>query len=151
MALSNQYLVYCIRKFNGAVTKDHKVIKTRKMNKFDEGKFLTDVASVCWERVVTQTDDVDKIIKNWSALFSSIIDKHAPILQMRVSEKYCSWINQDLKVLMRSRDRMKMVAVKRKSSTTMDLYRQLRNRVNTLNIQLKNSTFRIRYLLVKET
>ena len=141
MALSDHYLVYCIRKFNGAVTKDHKVIKTRKMNIFDEGQFLTDVASVCWERVVTQTDDVDIIVKNWSALFSWIIDKHAPILQMCVSEKYCPWINHDLKVLMRNRDRMKMVALKRKSSTMMDSYRQLRNRVNTLNIQLKKQYF----------
>ena len=37
MALSDHYLVYCIRKFNGEVTKDHKVIKTRKRNKFEEG------------------------------------------------------------------------------------------------------------------
>ena len=31
--------------------------------------FLNDVASVCWESVVTQTDDVDILVKNWSALF----------------------------------------------------------------------------------
>ena len=29
MALSDHYLVYCIRKFNGAVMKDHKVIKNK--------------------------------------------------------------------------------------------------------------------------
>ena len=87
MALSDHSLVYCIRKFNGEVTKDHKVIKTRKMNKFVEGQFLNDVASACYESVVTQTDDVDILVKNWSALFSMIIDKHAPIRQVRVSEK----------------------------------------------------------------
>ena len=64
LALSDHYLVYCIRKFNGEVTKDHKVIKTRKMRKFEEGQFLTDVASVCWVSVVTQTDDVGMIIEN---------------------------------------------------------------------------------------
>ena len=141
MALSDHYLVYCIRKFNGEVTKDHKVIKTRKMNKFEEGQFLTDVTSVFWESVVTQTDDIDILVKNWSALFSMIIDKHAPIMQMRVSEKYCPWINQELKALMRNRDRMKMVALKRKSSIMMESYRQLRNKVNTLNIKLKKQYF----------
>ena len=75
---------------------------------------------MCWESVVTQTDDVDILVKNWSALFSMIIDKHAPIMQMRVSEKYCPWINQELKALMRNRDRMKMVALNRKSSIMMD-------------------------------
>ena len=64
MALSEHYLVYCIRKFNGAVIKDHKVIKTRKMNKFDEGHFLNDVSIVCWEKVVTQTDDIDILVRN---------------------------------------------------------------------------------------
>ena len=68
IALSDHCLVYCIRNFNGEITKDHKVIKTRKMNKFEEGQFLTDVASVCWESVVTQTDDVDILVKNWSAM-----------------------------------------------------------------------------------
>ena len=62
MALSDDYLVYCIRKFNGEVTKDKKVIKTRKMNKFEEGQFLNDVASVFWESAVTQTDDVDILV-----------------------------------------------------------------------------------------
>ena len=69
MALSDHYLVYCLRKFNGEVTKDHKVIKTREMSKFEEGQFLNDVASVCWKSVVSQTDDVDILVKNWSALF----------------------------------------------------------------------------------
>ena len=83
------------------------------MNKFDEGHFLNDVSIVCWEKVVTQTVDIDILVRNWSALFSMIIDKHAPLMQMRVSEKYCPWINQDLKALMRNRDRMKMVALKK--------------------------------------
>ena len=34
-------MVYCIRKFNGAVEKDHKVIKTRKMKNFNEDAFLS--------------------------------------------------------------------------------------------------------------
>ena len=66
--------------------------------------------------VVTQTDDVDILVNNWSALFSMIIDKHASIMQIRVSEKYCPWINLGLKALMRNMDRLKMVALKRKSS-----------------------------------
>lgn len=31
VSLSDHYVVYCIRKFNGGVIKDHKMIKTRKM------------------------------------------------------------------------------------------------------------------------
>ena len=77
VTLSNRYLVYCIRKFNGAITVDQNVIKTRTMNKCKEGEFH--VASVCWESMVIQTDNVAIIVNNWSALFSTIIDKHASI------------------------------------------------------------------------
>ena len=34
------------------------------MNKFDEGHFLNDVSSVCWENVLTQTDDIDILVRN---------------------------------------------------------------------------------------
>ena len=77
------------------------------MNKCDEGQFLTDVASVCWESGVTQKNDEDILVKNWPALFSMIIDKHAPITQMRVCKKCCHWLNQELTALMRNSDRMK--------------------------------------------
>ena len=59
-------------------------------------------------------------------------------MQLRISEKFFPWINQDLKALMRSSDRMKMVALKRKSSVMMESYRQLRNKVN---IKLKKQYF----------
>ena len=111
------------------------------MNKFDKRHFLNDVTSVCWEKVITQTDDIGILVTKRSALFSMIIDKHVPLMQMRVSETYCPWINQDLKKLMRNRDRMKMVAKKRKSSIMMESYRQLRNKVNTMNTQLKKQCF----------
>ena len=42
---------------------------------------------------------------------------------------------------MRNRDMMKRVALKRKSSIMMESYRQLRNKVNAMNIKLKKQYF----------
>ena len=141
VSLSDHYLVSCIRRFNGAVEKGHKMIKTRKMKHFCEEAFLADVSGICWEQMVIQTDDIDVLVNNWSKLFSLIIEKHAPITKMRVSEKYCPWIDHDLKKLMRTRDRLKKAAAKRKSSLLMDSYRHVRNKVNVLNIQLKKQYY----------
>ena len=134
-------MVYCIQKFNGAVEKDHKRIKTRNMKNFKEDEFLSDVSDICWERMFLQTDDTNTLVNAWSALFSSIIGKHAPLREMRVSEKYWPWIDKDLKGLMIARDRLKKAALKNKSPILMDSYRQIRNRVNSLNIQLKKQYF----------
>ena len=141
VSLSDHYMVYCIRKFNGAVEKGHKMIKTRKMKNFNEDAFLADVSGICWERMLNETDDIDVLVSNWSNLFSLIIEKHAPMTVMRVSEKYCPWIDKDLKKLMQTRDKLKKVAAKRKSQLLMDSYRQVRNKVNVLNIQLKKQYY----------
>ena len=60
---------------------------------------------------------------------------------MRVSEKYCPWIDHDLKKLMRTRDRLKTAAAKRKSPLIMDSYRHDRNKVNVLDNQLKKQYY----------
>ena len=60
---------------------------------------------------------------------------------MRVSEKYCPWIDEGLRNLMQTRDRLKKAATKCKSSILMDSYRQTRNKVNTLNKQLKRQYY----------
>eukprot|EP00794_Sanderia_malayensis_P016541 gene16541-18216_t len=141
VSLSDHSMVYCIRKFNGAVEKGHKIIKTRKMKNFNVEAFLADVSGMCWEQMLTGTDDIDVLVSSWSSLFSLIIEKHAPMTVMRVSEKYCPWIDQDLKKLMQIRDKLKKAATKRKSQFLMDSYRQVRNKVNVLNIQLKQQYY----------
>ena len=74
-------------------------------------------------------------------MFCLIIEKHAPLIEMRVSEKYCPWINKDLRDLMQIRDKLKNSAIKGKSPILMDSYRQIRNNVNTLYVQLKKQHY----------
>ena len=141
VSLSDHYMVYCIRKFNGAVEKGHKKIKTRKMKNFNEEAFLADVSGICWEQMLTETDDINLLVNYWSEMFSLIIEKHAPLIEIRVSEKYCPWIDKDLRDLMRTKDKLKKSAVKGKSPILMDSYRQIRNKVNALNVQLKKQHY----------
>ena len=89
-------MVYCIRKFDGAVKEDHKQIKTQNMKNFEEQDFLSDVSNIRWEHMFQISNNVNTLANDWSALFSSLIEKHAPLREMRVSEKYCHWIDKHL-------------------------------------------------------
>ena len=111
------------------------------MKHFRENLFLCDVSGKCWGQFFHQTDDIDIPVNNLSSLFSSVIEKHAPLKEIQVSERYCPWIGKDLKRLMSTRDRLKTAALKSKSRILMDAYRQARNGVNSLNIQLKRQYF----------
>ena len=57
-------MVYCIRKFNGAVEKGHKMIKTRKMKNFNEEAFLADFSGICWEKMLIENGDIDVLVSN---------------------------------------------------------------------------------------
>ena len=95
VALSDHYLVYAVRKFRGGVTKQHKVIKTRQMKNFDKELFLADLASVDWQSLLHCSTDINVIVEEWTSMLSMIIQKHAPILERRVSERYSPWITPD--------------------------------------------------------
>ena len=141
VGMSDHYMVYCIRKFNGAVERDHKIIKTRKMKNFNQDAFLSDVSNICWEHIASKTDDVNYSVCEWTNLLSLTIEKHAPLSLIRVSEKCSPLINKELKTLMRTRDRLKKAAVKSKSPALMRSYRIARNATNTLNTQLKKKHY----------
>ena len=130
-------MVYCIRKLNGSISKNHKFIKTRNMKKFSEEAFLRDVASIDWEQALGFSSDANLLVQQFSDVFSQVIKKHAPLRQIRVSEKYCPWINSDSKNLIRTRDELKRSAVKHKSQHLMNSYKQYRNQANALNEKLK--------------
>ena len=71
---------------------------------------------------------VDKLMK----AISFVIEKHAPSIEKRVSERYSPWPSPDLKALFRTSGRIKNAAVKAKSETLMNAYRQVRNQANNM-------------------
>ena len=89
ISLSDRFKVYCIRKLNGAMEKSHELIKTCKMKGFNELAFLSEIASIGWDQMVTETDDVNVLVNTWTHIFSLIIDKHSPVVEKHVSDKYC--------------------------------------------------------------
>ena len=69
--------------------------------------------------------------------------------EIRVSDKYCPWINSTLKTLMKQRDGLKNKVIKSKSRIIMNAYRQARNKVNSLNTKLKREFFEGKILASK--
>ena len=45
------------------------------------------------------SDNVNFLAENLSSLFSTFIEKHAFLGQVRVSERYCLWVNVSIKSL----------------------------------------------------
>ena len=82
------------------------MIKTRKIKNSNEREFLSVIAGIGWQQILTKTNDINKLVNHWTTIFSPTIHKHAPICELRVSERYSPWIDKRLKKLMRTRDKL---------------------------------------------
>ena len=140
-SLSDHFLIYCIRKFCGGVKRQHKYITSRQLKNFDRTSFLSDLSEVNLEEIIVNASDSDDAVRSWTTIFSFILDKHAPKLTRRVSNKYTPWLNSEFFHLAKTRDKLKIQAVKSKSTLLMGYYKQICNRTNKLNLRLKREYF----------
>ena len=58
-----------------------------------------------------------------------------------MSDRYTSWLNADYFKLAKTRDEPNTRAVKSNSKVLMESYKQIRNRVNSLNTKFKREYF----------
>ena len=103
------------------------------MKNFNEQHFLEDLSQVKWREIINNANNIDDAVQNWTKIFTVILNKHASVLNRRVSDKYTPWLNSDFFTLTKMR--------KSKSKILMDSYRQIRNQANKLNVQLKREYF----------
>ena len=111
------------------------------MKNFDQASFVDDLLEVDWKGFVENSDDIDVVINNWTSIFSLILEKHAPMRERRVSEKFCPWLTNDFKSMCKARDKLKKQAIRSKSDVLMQSYRDIRNKVNKMNGELKREYF----------
>ena len=122
IGLSDHYLAYCVRKLRGGVKHQHKYITSPQLKNFNQEAFLSDLSEVDWETLVANTQDIDDALREWTQIFSLVLEKYAPTLRRRVSDKYMPWLNADYFKLAKTRDKLKTRAVKSNSKLLMESY-----------------------------
>ena len=54
-------------------------------------------------QVMDTFEDIDDKWTNWKDLFLSVVDRHAPLMKVRVRKDKCEWLDGDIQSMMRSR------------------------------------------------
>ena len=80
---------------------------SEQLKNFNSADFINDLLSKDWNGIVNNNDDVNLIVEQWTSSFSLILEKHAPLRERRVSEKFCPWLTKDLKLMSAARDKLK--------------------------------------------
>ena len=84
----------------GSAKRQRKTISTRQMKNFNSDNFLSDLGQIDWDSIVSSSKDINKAVNKWSHLLSLDIEKHAPLTELKDSDKYPTWLTKEFKTLL---------------------------------------------------
>ena len=109
-----------------------KTIKKRNYKSFDAAAFLQDVSDSLdagkFDTVLNATNP-DIAAAHFSGIFSSILNKHAPLKTFQVRNNYVPWISNETKEAIKKRDKLKVEALAENDMNKLNDYKVLRNRI----------------------
>ena len=125
-AITDHNLVYVI--FNLPKMQDtNKFVKYRNYKNINLEKFQNDTEQLQWIRIYF-TNNIDNKLEIFNANILHLINKHAPLRQTVVKEKnFTPWITDNIKHLMRLRDKEHKKYLNNKTPNKLAYYKQLRN------------------------
>lgn len=96
---------------------------------FDYNDFVRDLNSISWD-LIYSLENVDEMVNFWNENITKLFDKHAPYKTVRITKSPAPWLNDNLKLMMKLRDKARSLYKKNKSEVSFNEYKQLRNLVN---------------------
>ena len=124
-SLSEHHLVYCelyVRMANPSA----KIMTVRSFFKCDRNELLKDLHETPWW-MVEAFDAPDEALQCWEGLFLEVLNRHAPIKNVRVRAKTLSLIDEHIRDLMMLSYRLHKRALKVKSREAWEEYKTIRN------------------------
>ena len=125
VGISDHSMIYCILKLRtGKPRLEYKDVRSYK--NYDSEIFKTELSGLPF-REIYRINDVNEKIDFFNQLFTNTLDKHAPIKRIRIRGRTNKFINNELKSVMKLRDKsLKVFRLSRKDED-WNVYKQLRN------------------------
>ena len=111
-----------------------KTIRKRTYKKFNTDNFLSDLRQCDWSPVYF-SQDVDNSTAEFTKIFKSVLDEHAPWIVFQQRKRFVPWITDETEKMMKKRNEWKQVALKQArdgqdSTLAWAEFKILRNQIN---------------------
>ena len=126
-------LIGCALKSFGP-QKTEKIIKYRSYRSFKEADFLSELSHMPFDACFNN-DDTNVQLRIYNDLFSSVLDKHAPIKQKTLKKSPPPYMNSDLRKAIYKKCMLRNKYYKERSNRNWELYKTQRNCVTKLRRQ----------------
>ena len=133
--LGDHYGIYSVLSFKLSRSTP-KIIKIRYYNNMNVESFIDDICNHdIFNITLSDIDSVDDLVKNWNTWLSTlneIVDKHAPLRNIRVKNRSNPWFNNNIQQAIYSRNYYHERALKHNDINFWNKYRECRNYVTSL-------------------
>ena len=128
--ISDHDAIFLVRSMRVPRTKKQpKIIEVRKFHKFDSESFLKNLASLNLNEIKNITADPNHMWLLWKKMFLDLLDKHAPITEIKLKGNNLPYIMMEMRRLIRTRDHLKKKANQSGSKYLHQAFQQIRNKV----------------------
>ena len=120
------------------ITSSTRYVKKRSFKDFDKSIFLQQIRDTSWWDVY-QSRDADEAALLFTRKVNFILDQMAPVRKFQTSSKYCPWLSDDTKELIKERNQAQAILSENKNDLNFSKFKELRNKVTQ---KLRNDKLR---------
>ena len=106
-------------------------VSVRSFRNYDKDAFCKDISNAPWS-IIENLKDVNESVNAFDSLFNEILDQHAPIKKVKVRVRPNPFVTEEIRVLMRCRDRWRKLSRKSGDSIAWSNYRNCKREVKRL-------------------
>ena len=143
ITLSDHYAVYTILSFKQIRTQptQPRILTCRN---FNIDAFLTDLDYIFTNQsnIYENSVDIDNLWNIWKHDFQNVIQKHAPLRNLRLKARNNPWFNHTIQNMIYHRNHIHKHAILSKNRAIFQEYRRVRNNVNNVIKQAKSEYFK---------
>ena len=139
LGLSDHQLIYCTRKTTRTKYNEHKYIKIRSLKNYSKDLYLDALKKVNFPNY-SEFNNINDAYSDFIEKTTSVIDKIAPIKEIRAKNDSQEWFDEEIYEEIRIRDKLFAKFKKSKSPADNQNYNIARNRTQS-TIKRKKKTF----------
>ena len=132
ITMSDHFPVFTLIRSHQKLKAVHKTVRFRDFKHFVLNDFLNDLNTRLSNNAATDECDPEKLWLQFKKTFLDVSEKHAPMKTMRMKNRYCPWMNNDILNLMYHRDFLHKKAVRSKCVNDWNEYTCQRNHLTKL-------------------
>ena len=103
-------------------------VSVRSLKHYNKDSFCEDISNVSWS-VINNFEDVNDCLNSFDLLFNEILDQHAPIRKVKVRTRPNPFVTEEIRGLIKTRDRWRKLARKTGDPAAWSAYRNCKRDV----------------------